>query len=121
MHYHWSIMVQYFEYLKNRLGQKFNNKFYEELIIYFLYNTDSIEEDASNNSSIVSCVFFARVMFLYSRCLATMGVHIQTNWWEGLCKYAAETDSGTIIYIPSFHKDYSGIQKLIGLDSQSRK
>jgi hypothetical protein len=34
MHYQWRIMVRYYEYLKNRLGQKFNNKFWEELFTY---------------------------------------------------------------------------------------
>jgi hypothetical protein len=51
-----------------------NNKFRQELIAYFpRYDTDHIENDASNNSSIVACVFVTAVTFLPSRCLATIG------------------------------------------------
>jgi hypothetical protein len=50
-----------------------NNKFREELIAYFpWYNTSHIENDASNNSSVVACVFVIAVTFLPSRCLATI-------------------------------------------------
>jgi hypothetical protein len=48
--------------------------------LLFLYDTDRIENDASNSSSIVACVFLAAVTFLPSRCIATIGgVHIQTH------------------------------------------
>jgi hypothetical protein len=51
-----------------------NKKFWEELIAYFpWYDTGHIENDASNNSSLVACVFVTAVMFLPSRCLATIG------------------------------------------------
>jgi hypothetical protein len=58
-----------------------NKKFWKELIAYYpWYYTDCIENDASNNSPIVACVFVAAVMFLLSRCLATIGgIHIQTH------------------------------------------
>jgi uncharacterized RmlC-like cupin family protein len=36
-----------------------------------------------------------------------------TDWWEGIMEYAAEMSSGAMIYIPSFIKTGSGIQKLI--------
>jgi hypothetical protein len=36
-------------------------------------------------------------------------------------KYAVEMGSGVTIYIPSFIKTGSGIQKLIGVDSQTHK
>jgi hypothetical protein len=50
-----------------------NKKFWEELIAYFPWNvTGHIENDASNNSSIVACVFVTAVTFLQSRCLATI-------------------------------------------------
>jgi hypothetical protein len=50
-----------------------NNKFWDELIACFpCYNTGRIENDASNNSSIVACVFVTAVTFLPSRCLATI-------------------------------------------------
>jgi hypothetical protein len=39
---------------------------------YFLYETNRIENNASNNSSIVVCVFVAAVTFLSSRCLVTI-------------------------------------------------
>jgi hypothetical protein len=49
-------------------------KFWEELMAYFpFYDTGHIENDASNNSSIVACVFVTAVTFLPSRCLATIG------------------------------------------------
>jgi hypothetical protein len=51
-----------------------NKKFWEELIAYFpWYDTNSIENDVSNNYSIVGCVFVTAVTFLPSRCLATVG------------------------------------------------
>jgi hypothetical protein len=48
---------------------------------YFLwYDTDGIENDASNNSSIVACVFVAAVTFIPSRCLETIrDTHIDTE------------------------------------------
>jgi hypothetical protein len=49
-------------------------KFWEELIAYFpWYDTGFIENDASNNPSIVECVFVTAVTFLPSRCSATIG------------------------------------------------
>jgi hypothetical protein len=54
--------------LRNR-----NKNFWEELIAYFPWcDADYIENDASNNSSIVECVFVTAVTFLPSRCLATI-------------------------------------------------
>jgi hypothetical protein len=51
-----------------------NKKFWEELIGYFpWYDTGHIANDASNNSSTVSCVFVTAATFLPSRCLATIG------------------------------------------------
>jgi hypothetical protein len=48
--------------------------FWEELIAYFpWYYKDRIENGASNNSSIVGCVFVTAVTFLRSRFLATIG------------------------------------------------
>jgi hypothetical protein len=49
-------------------------EFWEELIAYFpWYDTGHIENDASNNSSVVMCVFVTAVTSLPSRCLATTG------------------------------------------------
>jgi hypothetical protein len=51
-----------------------NMKFWEELIAYFpWYDTGHIENDASNNCSIVACVFVTAETFLPSRCLAAIG------------------------------------------------
>jgi hypothetical protein len=50
-----------------------NKKFWEELIAYFPWYKDRIENDVSNNSSIVTCVFVTAVTFLPSRFLATIG------------------------------------------------
>jgi hypothetical protein len=77
-------------------GSKRNKKFWEELIAYFpWYDTGHIENDASNNSSIVAGVFVTAVTFLPSRCpatirgflptryLATIGeIHTQTATWS---------------------------------------
>jgi hypothetical protein len=42
-----------------------NKKFWEELIAYFpWYDTGHIENDASNNSSIVACAFVTAATFL---------------------------------------------------------
>jgi hypothetical protein len=61
-------------YLLIRQALKYNKKFLEELIAYFpWYDTDHNEIDASNNSSIVACLFVTRVTLLPSRCLATIG------------------------------------------------
>jgi hypothetical protein len=53
---------------------KIYKKFWEEVIAYFSwYDTDRIENDVSNNYSIVACVFVTAVTFPSSRCLATIG------------------------------------------------
>jgi hypothetical protein len=58
-----------------------NKKFWEELIAYFpWYDTGHIENNASNNSSIVSCVFVTAVTFLPSRCLARIGRFLPSRW-----------------------------------------
>jgi hypothetical protein len=63
-----------------RLSSQSNKKFWEELIVYFpWYDTDHIENDVSNNSSIVACVFVTMVTFLPSRCLAMIGGFLP-NW-----------------------------------------
>jgi hypothetical protein len=41
------------------------------------------------------------------------------DWWEGFFNQAVEMGSGAVIYIPSFIKIGSGIQKLIGGDTQT--
>jgi hypothetical protein len=39
---------------------------------------------------------------------------IQTDWWEGVLKYALEIGLGAMIHITSFMKVGSDIPKLIG-------
>jgi hypothetical protein len=61
-----------------------NKKFWEDLMAHIpWYDTCHIENDASNNSSIVACVFVTAVKFLPSRCLATIwgytDTHTQSN------------------------------------------
>jgi hypothetical protein len=51
-----------------------NKKFWEELIAYFTwYDTERIENDASNNYSIVACVFVAAVTFFFTEPLPSNG------------------------------------------------
>jgi hypothetical protein len=59
---------------QSHLTKRINEKFWEELISYFpWYDTGHIENDASNNCSIVAGVFVNAVTFLPSRCLAKIG------------------------------------------------
>jgi hypothetical protein len=72
---------------RNRLNEQFistqfilNKKFWEELIAYFpWYDMGHIENDGSNNSSIIACVFVIAVTFLPSRCLAMIGGYTHSN------------------------------------------
>jgi hypothetical protein len=78
--------------------------------------------NTSNNSSIVACVFVAEVTFLLSHCLATIEECIcrHTDRWVGFMRYAVEMGSDAMIYIPSFIKIGSGIQKFIGREGDSQ-
>jgi hypothetical protein len=59
-------MVKYYD--------KKHKKFWEELISYFPWdNKGHIENDASNNSSIIVRIFVTAIKFLPSRFLATIG------------------------------------------------
>jgi hypothetical protein len=66
--------------LQTRFPLKETHKFWEELIAYFpWYDKDRIENEASNNSPVVECVFGDAVIFLPSRCLATIrDTHVDT-------------------------------------------
>jgi hypothetical protein len=69
-------------------------------------------------------VFVVLGMCLPSHCLATIGgIHAYryTDCWEGFFKYAIEMGSVAMIYVPSFVKIGSGIQKLLRGDTQTRK
>jgi hypothetical protein len=90
---------------------------------FLRYDTGRIENDPSNNSSIVACVFVTAVTFLLTRFPAAMGeyTHRHTDWWEGFMKYAVEMGSGAMIDIPSFIKISSGIRKLIREDTETHR
>jgi hypothetical protein len=83
-----------------------NKKFLEQLIAYFSwYNTDRIENDVSNNSSIVAHVLFAAVsFFLPSRCLAKIEGYIyrHMDWWKGFMNYAVNMGSSAMKYQVSY-------------------
>jgi hypothetical protein len=83
--------------------------------MFLWYDTDRIEKDMSNNSSIFAYAFVAAVGFLPIRYLATIWGRIQrhTDRWEGLMKCIIKMGSVAIIYTPSFIKISSGIQTLM--------
>jgi hypothetical protein len=76
------------------------------------HDTDRTENDAPNYS-ILACVSVASATFLSSRCLETIGGYTYRH---------THTDGrglwSTPIYIPSFIKIGSAIQKLIRVDTQ---
>jgi hypothetical protein len=91
-------------------------KFWEELIAYFpLIRHGQHKIDVSNNSVIVASVFISAVKLLPCRCLGTIGRFTcrHRDRWERFKKYAAEKDSGAMIYTPSSVKICVGIEKLI--------
>jgi hypothetical protein len=101
-----------------------NKKFWEELIACFpWYDMDHIE-NVSNNSSVTACLFNTTVTFLVNHCLATIREYTyrHTDWWEGFLKYAVKMGSIAMIYISSFMKTGSVIQKLMGWgDTQTHR
>jgi hypothetical protein len=99
--------------------ENINKKFWEELIAYFSwYDIGHIENDASNNSSIVVGVFITAVTFLPSRCLAMIGgcTYRHTDWWEGFFNWSVEMGSGAVI---KFYKDWLRHSKVNGGDTQT--
>jgi hypothetical protein len=84
------------------------------------YDTDRIENDASNNSSLF-LVFVAAGTCIPSRCLTTIREYKNrhTDWWEGFIKYSVEMGSNAMIYIPSSIIIGWSIQKLKGGDSHA--
>jgi hypothetical protein len=72
------------------------NKFWEELIAYFpRYDTGHIENDASNSSSIVACVFVTAVTFLPSRYLATIGGFLPSRYLATIGGTQTHTQTAT--------------------------
>jgi hypothetical protein len=114
--------LERYRYIKPFFFWYQNEKFWEELVAYFhWYAAGHIENDASNNFSIVACVFVTAVTSLPSRCLATIGgyTYRHTDRWEGFSISAVEMGSGAVLYVPSFIKIGWGIQKLIVGDTQT--
>jgi hypothetical protein len=109
----WSHRPTCIYFFQNKYAIK---KFWEELSTFLYYDTVLIENDASNNSSIVACVFLATVTFLPSLRLVTTGGYWCTHKhrWYGSMKSAVEMSSVAMIYISNFITIGSGIQKLSG-------
>jgi hypothetical protein len=88
--------------------EKQNKKFWEELIAYFRwYDTDRIEYDAPNNSSVVAC--FRCRGNVFTEPLPSNEREIDwrhTAWWEGFMKHAVEMGSDAMIYVHTkFNKE----------------
>jgi hypothetical protein len=81
---------------------------------FLSYDKDHIEDEASIISPVVAYV--AAVTFLPSLCLTTLGEYTyrHIDSLEEFMKYAVKMASRAMIYISSFIKIGSGIQKLIG-------
>jgi hypothetical protein len=84
-------------------------------------NADRIENEASDNSSTVACVFVVVTMFLPSRCLGPIGVYTyiqtdrHTDCFVRYMKWAVKMLSGAMICVHTkFHKDWFSYSKLIG-------
>jgi hypothetical protein len=79
---------------------------------------DRIENDTSNNSSIVACVFVTAVMFYITLLPSNerRNKRIDIDEWAGFMKYTVDTGSGAIIYILGLIKIGSDIPKLIGVE-----
>lgn len=76
-----------------------------------------MENEASNNSSIVSAG-----TSILSRCLAMIwGIYRRTDSCDGLMTYAVKLGSVTIMYITSLRKVGSHIQKLLGKKNRHTK
>jgi hypothetical protein len=72
--------LDFTSWLNGWRSARWNKKFWEELIAYFpWYDTGHMENDASNNSSIVACVFVTAVTFLRRRYLATIGGFLSSH------------------------------------------
>jgi hypothetical protein len=74
------------------------------------YDVDRIKNYASN-SSCIACIC-CRGNGLLSLARICRDTHADTDWLKGFM-YTIKMGSGTMIYVPSFIKIGSGIQKLI--------
>jgi hypothetical protein len=96
---------------------KFNKKLWEELITCFPLIWNGLHRKRLIQKLFYCCMCIRCHGSVFTEPLPSndKGLHIQhTDWWEWFMKYATEMGSGAIIYIPSFIKLGSGIQKLIG-------
>jgi hypothetical protein len=105
------------------LGEELFNRLRMEVPFYFLKNLQEIQDVLGGTDWLLSFdtirialkttrpsifstaawVFFSEIIFLPSRCLATIREYTYryTHWWEGFMKYAAETGSAA-----KFRKDW---------------
>jgi hypothetical protein len=66
---------------------------------FLWYVTDRMENDASNNYSIVTCIRCRGNVFTEPLPSNNRWIHIQTrSYWEGFMKYATEMGSRVMIY-----------------------
>jgi hypothetical protein len=83
--------------------------------IFVLLDENLIENDSSNNTSFVGCIFVVAGTCLPIHYLVTIWGYTcrHTDLLEGFMKYAVEMGSGAMLGIQSFGKIDSGIHKLI--------
>jgi hypothetical protein len=78
--------------------QHYNKKYCEEVIAYFpWYDKGQIINDASNNSSIVACVFVTAVTFLTTRYLPT--IRWGGGWYTGTHRHTEQSNLISLLYI----------------------
>jgi hypothetical protein len=84
------------------------------------YDTDNIKKTLPSTFLVLLHVFITMVTYLPSHCLASIGrihMHAHTDWWQGLKQHTVQMGSGAMIYMQSFRKIGSDIQKLSGGDT----
>jgi hypothetical protein len=94
--------------------ERFNKKLWVELIACFpLMPHGPQKKRWVQQFYCCMCIHCHGNVFTEPLSINDMGIHIQTDWLEGITKYAVEMGSGVMICIRSFIKIGSGIQKLI--------
>jgi hypothetical protein len=106
-------ILKFIAYFPCFAGTRSSRKNYSLNLLW--YDTDLIENDASNNSSV-----FLRICCrgnILTEPLPNNGrgyTYRHIDWWHGFMKHAIEMSLGNNIYMPTFMKIVWGIQKLIG-------
>jgi hypothetical protein len=73
---------------------------------------DHIENDTSNNSSIIAC---NRCHSVFTEQLPSSNTGFTyTDWWEGFMMYAIEMGSGTMIYTSNLMNWFGHCKTFIG-------